>query len=184
MSGNDRASEDCGKDKGMMNLLMREDKTIRLTNAVPIYQYDTSMDKLRILVPHFWGEQDLTEFNAVLSYMLPDGTIGTETLVLDEEPYNEDYISYTIVITTTYTSLPGTDYLKIVFAKVDQSDTAYVLRSQLGKLPILSDNVVSGEIDPGAIARIESQIADLDYRLNVEAAKILNIDENGLKIVL
>ena len=43
---------------------------------------------------------------------------------------------------------------------------------------------MSGNIDPSDLARIEAQIEDINYRLNVEAAKVLNIDENGLKIVL
>ena len=168
----------------MMNLLMREDKTIRLTNAVPIYQYDSLIDPLRILVPHYYGEQDLTDFNAVLTYMLPDGTIGSETLVLDDEPYNEDYISYSLNIGTTYTALPGVDYVKITFARVDEDEKVYMLRTQIGKIPIINDNDLSGEIEPSVVDVIESQIADLDYRLNAEAAKVLNIDENGLKIVL
>ena len=90
-----------------MNLLMREDKTIRLTNIVPVFQYDSLINPLRILVPRYYEEVDLSEFNVVLTYMLPDATVGSVTLVMSEEPYNDDYIIYPFMITTLLTSIAG-----------------------------------------------------------------------------
>ena len=168
----------------MMNLLMREDKTIRLTNIVPVFQYDSLINPLRILVPRYYEEVDLSEFNVVLTYMLPDATVGSVTLVMSEEPYNDDYIIYPFMITTLLTSIDGNVFLKLTFAKVDEQERTYMLTTQLAKLPICNDNDMSGNIDPSDLARIEAQIEDINYRLNVEAAKVLNIDENGLKIVL
>jgi len=171
----------------MMNVLMREDKTIRLTNIVPIYQYDSLMNPLRVLVPKFYEGIDLSEFNVVLTYMLPDETIGSQTLVMDEEPYNDDYISYGIQITTTLTSIVGYVCLKLTFTKVetiDEVDKVYMLTTQICKLPIYNSDEMTGSIDQSDLARIEAQIADINQRLNIEAAKVANIDENGLKIVL
>lgn len=171
----------------MMNLLMREDKTIRLTNIVPIYQYDSLMNPLRVLVPKFYEDIDLSEFNVVLTYMLPDETIGSQTLVLDEEPYNDDYISYGITIDTTLTSISGYVCLKLTFTKVEtvnESDRVYMLTTQICKLPIYNPDEMTGSIDESDLARLEAQIADINQRLNIEAAKVSNIDENGIRIVL
>ena len=171
----------------MMNLLMREDKTIRLTNIVPIYQYDSLMNPLRILVPKFYEGIDLSEFNVVLTYMLPDETIGSVTLELDEEPYNDDYISYGLTIGTTLTSIVGYVCIKLTFTKVEtvnDTDKVYMLTTQICKLPIYSSDEMTGSIDPSDLARIEAQIADINQRLNVEAAKVANINEYGIPIVL
>jgi len=168
----------------MMNVLMREDKTIRLTNIVPIYQYDSLMNPLRILVPKFYEGIDLSEFNVVLTYMLPDETIGSQTLVMDEEPYNDDYISYGITIDTTLTSISGYVCLKLTFTKVDENNRVYMLTTQICKMPIYNPDEMTGSIDESDLARLEAQIADINQRLNIEAAKVANIDENGIKIVL
>ena len=168
----------------MMNLLMREDKTIRLTNIVPIYQYDSLMNPIRVLVPHFYEGFDLSGFNVVLTYMLPDETIGSITLELDEKPYDDNYISYTFPVTTALTSIVGNVVTKLTFAKTDEEERVYMLTTQTAKIPIISEEIASGDIDKSDLARIEAQIKDINFRLNVEAQKILNIDTNGLKIIL
>ena len=167
----------------MMNLLMRDDKSLRITNIRPIYQYDSLMDALRVLVPKYYESQDLSEFRVLLTYYLPDDTTGSMDLTLDDEPYNEDYISYTFDLTPDLTSIVGTVFLKLTFTKVID-ETTYMLDTQPAPLPISSPLGVSGDIDPSDLARVEGQIAEINRRLNVEAAKIANIDENGLKIVL
>lgn len=167
----------------MMNLLMREDKSLRITNITPIYQYDSLMDAIRVLVPQYYGKQDLSEFRVLLTYYLPDASVGSIDLTLDDEPYNEDYISYTFDLTPDLTSIVGTVFLKLTFTKVID-ETTYMLDTQPAPLPISSPMNISGDIDPSDLARVEGQIAEINRRLNIEAAKIANIDENGLKIVL
>ena len=167
----------------MMNLLMRDDKSLRITNIRPIYQYDSLMDALRVLVPKYYESQDLSEFRVLLTYYLPDDTTGSMDLTLDNEPYNEDYISYTFDLTPALTSIVGTVFLKLTFTKV-VDETTYMLDTQPALLPISSPLGISGDVDPSDLARLEGQIAEINRRLNVEAAKIANIDENGLKIVL
>lgn len=168
----------------MMNILMREDKTIRLTNIVPIYQYDSLMNPIRILVPKYYEDIDLSDFNVVLTYMLPDETVGSVTLELDAEPYNDDYITYGFSITPTITSQCGYVCIKLTFTKVDEQERVYMLTTQICKIPIYNSDEMTGSIDPSDLARIEAQIADINQRLNIEAAKVANIDNNGLKIVL
>ena len=89
----------------MMNLLMRDDKSLRITNIRPIYQYDSLMDALRVLVPKYYESQDLSEFRVLLTYYLPDDTTGSMDLTLDDEPYNEDYISYTKIPKNTISEM-------------------------------------------------------------------------------
>ena len=171
----------------MMNLLMREDKTIRLTNIVPLYQYDSLMNPIRVLVPRLYDGIDLSEYNVVLTYMLPDETIGSITLELDEEPYNENYISYRFPVTSELTAIVGHICVKLTFTKVEtqnEIEKVYMLTTQICKIPIYNADDMTGDIDQSDLARIEAQIADINQRLNIEAAKVANIDEYGIKIVL
>lgn len=167
----------------MMNLLMRDDKSLRITNLTPVYQYDSLMDPLRVLVPRYYEGQDLSEFSLLLTYDLPDSTVGSMYLEPDPTPYNENFISYTIMITPVFTSMVGTVFFKLTFTKVED-DKTYMLDTQMAKLPIYSPENISGDIDQSDLARVEAQIAEINARLGSLAIQINNIDENGLKIVL
>lgn len=167
-----------------MNLLMREnEKTMHLTNRIPIYQFDSSINDMRILVPKWYKNYNLSEFACTMNYMLPDGTMGIVSVLLDDEMYNDKYLSYHLTPSEVYTSQVGHINMEFVFTKTID-DIPVSLTLQVVRIPVISNNEASGDIDQSVAALLESQIQALTVRVNQETERINDVENNGINIVL
>ena len=53
----------------MYTIVMRDDKSLRVTQKTTLYQREKLVDKIEILIPQQYEEMDLSEFTAILKYL-------------------------------------------------------------------------------------------------------------------
>lgn len=105
----------------MFTILMDQSKFIRITTPnINLFQFENYIDSFQILVPQFYGDIDLRPFAATLQYVDENGNAFLDILEPDEELYKENYIRYTLPITTQITKSAGEIKLQMSFEYVDK----------------------------------------------------------------
>lgn len=102
-------------------LLMDNNKFLRITTPnVNLFQGDNYVDSFQVLVPILYGDIDLRNFTTTLEYVDSFQNAYVDILVADEDIYKENYIRYTLPITTTITKCAGIVKAKLSMNYVDK----------------------------------------------------------------
>lgn len=97
-------------------LLINNDNTIVATERHRIMQYSKLVDKLRFIVPKKYGDLDMENFPPLLQYRTPIMHIlKIERPVLLDNDYKNDYLLYTMPISTSFTAESGDVELQLSF---------------------------------------------------------------------
>lgn len=91
----------------MYILRLCEDKTLLTTKSTPIYQGEHETTTIDIFIPKVLNNQNMSNFNIRIEYMLPNGVTSYLQPSLDEDNDYDDYNLYHWVITNDITSLFG-----------------------------------------------------------------------------
>lgn len=110
----------------MYTIVMQEDKSLIVTQAVTIYQRETNVNTLCFLVfPTITeeGEQrNIAEYLVVLKMKTPDGKVLTQLLTANTETY-KDRLRYEVAVTADMTAVAGKITAYLTFLKVSESET-------------------------------------------------------------
>lgn len=174
-----------------MVILMKSDKSLVISKDSKIYQKESVVDKLIFLFPTEYNGISLSNFSFNLTYLDPQGGRHTELLVIDEEPYKENFISCQLPVDTEITKYTGTITLSISATWLDaETLKQYVLKTstlqiEISPLSTLYEFVPDESLDiidqrimalNGKIEALEK----LEDRIDSEIPDDLSIDSNNI----
>ena len=106
----------------MYTILMNSDKSLVCTTKTTLYQRDKLVDKLQILIPQTYEDINLSDFTAVLKYVVQGNEVHSEILIQDEELYKDSYLRYILPIDTNLTRFAGNIKICLTLNKVDMEE--------------------------------------------------------------
>lgn len=114
----------------MYTIVMRDDKSLRITQKATLYQREKLVDKMQILIPNKYNDVDLSDFTVILKYKDQGSVAHMEILTKGEKQEYEEYSSYTLPIDTNLTQFAGDVEIRITLSKTDlENKTQYVLHT-------------------------------------------------------
>lgn len=154
-----------------MVILLKSDKTLQINSLSTIMQGENLVDKLKIYVPSYYEDSDMSLFSATLFYKDSGNNVYSETL----EPTasdKENYLEFVLPVTTAITDIAGKVEIWLEFTYTD-SDNSSVLEKQ-----ILRSKSASFEVKPwdnyelasSVGAKLESMqntIKDLETKIDI-----------------
>lgn len=154
-----------------MVILLKSDKTLQINSLSTIMQGENLVDKLKIYVPSYYEDSDMSLFSATLFYKDSGNNVYSETL----EPTasdKENYLEFVLPVTTAITDMAGKVEIWLEFTYTD-SDNSSVLEKQ-----ILRSKSASFEVKPwdnyelasSVSAKLESMqntIKDLETKIDI-----------------
>ena len=164
-----------------MVILFKSNKDLVITSKATIIQKENLADKLNIYVPVVYDDNDMSLFTPTLFYKDGGNEVHSEELVAAESD-KENYLKYTLPVTTTMTQKAGTVELWIVFnASVDvgsgsvseieihSSSTSFVIEEW--NEYVIADSLANAT---SKIESLESEIASLKNQISqlLDAANI------------
>lgn len=155
----------------MLTIKMLSDKSLVITKAINIYQRQSLVDNMQILIPLTYSDNDLTKFNATLEYIDPANMAHTEILVKDEELYNDTMIRFTLDMDTKFTYLAGDITMKLTLTYFDEGENKkYILKTGELTLKILKLNDYFLYADESSFTTIDNKIMELQAQTDKLAA--------------
>lgn len=151
----------------MYAIKMNADKTLQTTIHANIYQGEKNADTLVFLVPKLYGNQNVSECDLLMRYILPSGYGRSEALELALEPYNSDYYRYNLKLTTKLTELAGD--IEIWLSAISLNDNV-VFKTDSVEVTILPSKDITDYLNPESrdqldmlsakVSKLESEKAD------------------------
>ena len=173
----------------MYTITMKSNKQLIATQTPKIYQRENAIDSIQFLIPRLYDEREMMNFDYILTYVDPLGTVHTELLTKDEEIYKDEFIRIILPITTKITALSGDVIMNITGTWVDPADeTGYILHTgdytltvnPLKDLYSLVPDEALGAID-ARMAEMSAKIKALDILINAVTPD--EDDDTGLEVI-
>ena len=89
-----------------MYIKMNDDKSLLITVPTTIYRGEKNADAIIFLVPQFYGEMNMADYDVRVGFKLPNGDEHSEKLNVCPEMY-KSYCMYSMLIDTKLTSQEG-----------------------------------------------------------------------------
>lgn len=116
----------------MYTIIMNSDKSLTKAIVRTIYKGENLVDTIQFLIPRMYGEIDMSEFVAELTYEDPQAESHTEVLSMADDAYKRDWLKFLLPIDTKLTDHRGEIAMRIQFKK----DSHIVLRTGTTKLTV------------------------------------------------
>ena len=130
------------------------------------------MDKLIFLFPKEYNGIDMSNFTYNLTYIDPQGGMHTELLVIDEEPYKEDFVSCQLPVDTEITKYSGVITLSVSATWLDsQQLKSYILKTSSVQIEINPLSTLYEYVPQEAIDVIDQKMIQLNGK--IEALELL-----------
>lgn len=114
----------------MYTIKMNDDKSLRITEKVTLYQREKLVDKMRFLIPSKYKDVDLSDFTTILKYKDQASVAHMEILTKSENQEYEEYLEYVLPIDTDLTQFAGDIEIRITLLKTDlENKTQYILHT-------------------------------------------------------
>ena len=170
----------------IISLLMKDDKSLIITESTKLYQHEKLIDKIKIYIPSTYGEYDLTQFTAVLQYVTQDGTVRTASLTREPDLYQDIYMIFDVPIDTDITTYAGDVELQVTLTWVDvANDHTYVLNTGTQTITVLSLKDYFAFVPDASLSVINNAIAQLQTQIDeLEAIAATYDNEKADNIVL
>lgn len=170
----------------IISLLMKDDKSLIITESTKLYQREKLVDKIKIYIPISYGEFDLTQFTAVLQYVTQDNTVRTASLIKEQDLYQDAYMVFDIPINTDITTYAGDVELQVTLTWNDVSnDHIYVLNTGTQTITVLSLKDYFAFVPDASLSAINNTIAQLQSQIEeLEAIAATYEDTKADNIVL
>lgn len=101
---------------------MDASKDLVATTATKIYQQESNVDSIAILLPCSYSDMDLADFKVTMRYTDFANVIHDVELEKDEEVYKESYYRYVFPITKDFTQAAGRVHFSIAVTKGSEED--------------------------------------------------------------
>lgn len=109
----------------MYTICMNNDKSLIVTNSVPIYEKETGVDAIRFLIPPQYTEGvevfNIADYIVVAKIKTASDKVYTEKLECEPVTYR-DRLDYRMVVTIDFTEFAGTNMLYLTFLKAVEKD--------------------------------------------------------------
>ena len=170
---------------GNFTILMDENKYLTISQRKNLYQGENYVDSFQIIVPQYYGDIDLRLFTVGLEYVDDYQNSHLDILVPDEELYKDNYIRYTLPVTTVITKRAGDIHAKLSMNYVDKEKLIqYTLHTSEVTFTIrpLSDYY---KFSDESLNKVDKLIGQLDAKLDhidslvVNTPDDLGFDDNG-----
>ena len=103
----------------MYTIVMRDDKSLRITEKATLYQREKSIDKIQFLIPKTYEGTDISGFTATLKYVDQGNVAHMEILTLTEDEEYPEYSKYILPVDTNMNQFSGDIKLRITLSKID-----------------------------------------------------------------
>ena len=155
-----------------MVILMKSDKSLVISKDSKIYQKENVIDKLIFLIPKEYSNVSMSNFTFNLTYIDPQTGVHTELLVMDEEPYKENYLSYQLPVDTEITKYSGTITLSLTGTWLDADLLKqYVIKTGTLQIEISPLSTLYEFIPDESLDVITAKMIELNGK--IEALEIL-----------
>ena len=174
-------------------ILMDENKYLTISQRKNLYQGENYVDSFQIIVPQYYGDIDLRLFTVGLEYVDDYQNSYLDILIPDEEPYKENYIRYTLPITTVITKRAGDIHAKLSMNYVDKeklvqytlhtSEITFTIHPQSDYYKFSDDSLnkvdkLIGQLD-AKLDHIESLVANTPDDLGFDEEGTLHVTVGG-----
>ena len=169
----------------MYAILMKDNGSLTCTTPnVVLYQTESFMDNIHFFIPKQYKDVTLTDFVVTLKYVNPANIAKLEILQLYNDNYKENYLEYTLPVTTELTSMAGSTKLYLSFSKIDsETQTKYI--GHTSELAITVRAVNNYFTDESSLQSIDDKLLQLQEIANqLDKAKADNIVRNGNEVYL
>jgi len=158
----------------MLTVKMLSNKNLVVTTNSRLYQRESLVDNMQILIPMEYDGINLFDFNATLEYLDPANVAHTESLIADSEVYKDLFIRYTMPLDSKFTYMAGIVIMKLTLTYFDETDNkSYVLRTGELEIEILKLNDYFAYTDDSSLNVIDNKI----LALQAESDKLAAIAE-------
>lgn len=155
-----------------MVILMKSDKSLVISKDSKLYQKENVIDKLIFLIPKEYSNIEMLNFTFNLTYVDPQAGLHTELLVMDEEPYKENFLSYQLPVDTEITKYSGTITLSLTGTWLDaDSLKQYVIKTGGLQIEISPLSTLYEFIPQESIDVIDAKMLELNGK--IEALELL-----------
>ena len=166
-------------------ILMDNNKFLQITSKATLYQGENYVDTFQIIVPKTYNDIDLRPFTVCFEYVDAYQNAYLDILVPDNEDYKENYIRYTLPITTTLTKNAGNIKAKLSMNYVDKNNLIqYTLHTSEVTFTIHPQSDYY-KFSDDSLNKVDKLIGQLDAKLNhidslvVNTPDDLNFDNDG-----
>lgn len=168
--------------------LVNDDNTITATNKERVMQRSKLVNDLWFLVAEEYNELDMSQFTAVLEYVLPvSKKYVTEVLTLDTERY-QDHLRYTVPLDTALTSENGDVEFQLTFAyaevDADGNVKQHVRKTTTNTITIIPIAAWSDIVPDSALSGFDQRLIKMDAQikqLEALSAEISDAKADSLK---
>lgn len=154
-----------------MVILLKSDKTLQINSLSTIMQGENLVDKLKIYIPAYYEDSNMSLFSATLFYKDSGNNVYSESLEAAESD-KENYLEYILPVTTAITDMAGEVEIWLEFTYTN-SDNSSVLERQ-----ILRSKSASFEVKPwdnyelassvsAKLEAMQNTIKDLETKIDV-----------------
>lgn len=176
----------------MYTIVMHDDKSMHVTNAVPLYEKETNIDVFRFLLPTQYAEgaelYNLADFVVACKVKTPSGRLFVYKLDCEDVTY-KDRLDYRLVIGADITQFAGTVEMYLTMLRVleneDGSSTETVFHSGTVYIEILrkEEFVFIPDKSLQAIDQLLLQTQDKINQLDKIAEKIETTKADDIEVI-
>lgn len=110
-------------------ILVNDDNSLYGSQKTRIMQREKLVNKLWFLVPQYYNGYDMSQCTLTMRYLMPiSKEFKTETLVLSDERYEDDYLKYILPVDTNLTKEFGDIELNLTFTMLDVDNNGKVVQ--------------------------------------------------------
>lgn len=155
----------------MLTIKMLSDKSLVMTVQSKLYQRQSLVDTMQILIPATYDDMDLTVFTGTIEYIDPGNVAHMEILTADEDLYKDTFIRYTLPLDSMFTRIAGTVTMKVTLTYNDESTMKkYVLKTGEIEIEIAEINDYFAFVDEDSLTAIDNRIMHLQTEADKLAA--------------
>ncbi len=144
-----------------MNIIIDKNKTLIKTAEINLYQGESLVDKIKFLIPKFYKDLSLEDFEVSVKYTIPGNVGRKETLTKSEVVYEDSYFCYLFPVDSKITAFAGNVSLSLVLTKEDQiSKKIYVMRTSSVSLPIIPTEAEFKLVEPSDCGDTEFEVVE------------------------
>ena len=155
----------------MLTVKMLSDKSLVMTKPTTLYQRQSLVDEMQILLPNVYDSVDLTPYDVTIEYIDPGNNAHMEQLVKDDELYQDKFIRCTMALDSKFTYIAGDVIMKLTLTHVDESEgKKYILKTGELVVTIQKLNDYFAYVDSDSISSIDQKIMELQAETDKLAA--------------
>lgn len=110
-------------------IIVCDDNSLYGSHKEKIMQKEKLFNKVWFLVPQYYNGYDMSQCTVLMRYLLPiSKEFKTETLVLSDERYKDDYLKYVLPIDTNLSKECGDIELNLTFTMLDVDDNDNIVQ--------------------------------------------------------